>query len=83
MQTDIDVNQAYDCLRTKNGPNWRAEHRRPVAAGLQVTTEVHLDDLSLVTDRWPFFREAQLAGANYSPGVRGVWMGRPHRVTEI
>ena len=46
----------------------------------QVGAKLHLGDLSLLTDAWPFFREARLAGANYSPGVRGVWMGRPHRV---
>jgi len=49
----------------------------------QVTTEVHFGDLSLLTDRWPFFRDARLAGANYSPGVCSVWMGRPHRVEKI
>jgi uncharacterized protein YqjF (DUF2071 family) len=46
----------------------------------QVTAEARLDDLSLLTESWPFFRDARLVGANYSPGVRGVWMGRPHRI---
>jgi uncharacterized protein YqjF (DUF2071 family) len=44
----------------------------------QVPAEAALDDWSLLTESWPFFRDARLAGANYSPGVRGVWMGRPH-----
>ena len=48
----------------------------------QVRAEVSLGDLSLLTEAWPFFREARLTGANYSPGVRNVWMGRPHRVEE-
>lgn len=46
----------------------------------QAGVEVRLGDLSLLTETWPFFHDAQLVGANYSPGVRGVWMGRPHRV---
>jgi uncharacterized protein len=29
---------------------------------------------------WPWFADAKLAGAHYSPGARNVWMGRPHRV---
>jgi uncharacterized protein YqjF (DUF2071 family) len=46
----------------------------------QITVETRLDDWSLLTECWPFFRAARLVGANYSPGVRGVWMGRPHAV---
>ncbi len=45
----------------------------------QTPIEVSLADRSLLTVNWPWFREARLVGANYSPGVRGVWMGRPHR----
>ena len=48
----------------------------------QARAEVHLGDLSLLTEAWPFFRDTQLIGANYSPGVRCVWMGRPHHVEE-
>jgi len=48
----------------------------------QVKAEVQFEDRSLLTETWRFFRNAQLAGANYSPGVPGVWMGRPHRVEE-
>jgi hypothetical protein len=47
---------------------------------LQVTAEARLDDWSLLTESWPFFQDAWLVGANYSPGVRGVRMGRPHAV---
>jgi uncharacterized protein YqjF (DUF2071 family) len=46
----------------------------------QVTAEARLDDWSLLTESWPLFRDARLVGANYSPGVCGVWMGRPHAV---
>lgn len=36
-----------------------------------------LDD-SLLRARWPWFAKARLVGANFSPGLRNVWMGRPH-----
>jgi len=48
----------------------------------QVRAEAHVADLSLLTEAWPFFHDARLVGANYSRGVRGVWMGRPCRVEE-
>lgn len=40
-------------------------------------------EMGLIEKVWPWFREARLAGANYSPGARDVWMGRPHRVATI
>jgi uncharacterized protein YqjF (DUF2071 family) len=46
----------------------------------QCTAEVKLDSASLLTSNWPWFGEARLVGANYSPGFDKVWMGRPHRV---
>jgi len=46
----------------------------------QVTAVARLAEWSLLTESWPFFRDARLVGVNYSPGVRGVWMGRPHRI---
>lgn len=39
---------------------------------------VTLDEISLLTRHWPWFRTARLCGANYSPGFDEVWMGRPH-----
>ena len=46
----------------------------------QARAESCLKDGSLLTESWRFFDDAQPMGANYSPGIRGVWMGRPHRV---
>ena len=40
---------------------------------------VEREDLSLLQKNWRWFRQAQLVGANFSPGLRNVWMGRPHR----
>ncbi len=45
---------------------------------LQVAADVCVTDKSLLDANWPFFGEARLAGANFSPGVTDVWMGRPH-----
>ena len=42
----------------------------------RVTTVI--EDLSLLEETWPFFKSARLIGANFSPGLREVWMGRPH-----
>ncbi len=33
---------------------------------------------SLLRSHWPFFNSARLIGANFSPGIRDVWMGWPH-----
>jgi hypothetical protein len=44
----------------------------------QCRTDVELLDVSLLTENWPWLAAAKLVGANFSPGLRGVWMGRPH-----
>lgn len=46
----------------------------------QVRIEIRITDASLLTCAWPWFTQAVLIGANYSPGVERVWMGRPHPV---
>ena len=46
----------------------------------QAPVQMSLLDISLLTRNWPWFADARLIGANYSPGVRNVWMGRPQRV---
>ncbi len=49
----------------------------------QIRAEAHVQDGSLLIESWPFMHEARLMGANYSPGVGGVWMGRPHRTEDV
>jgi len=46
----------------------------------QAPVEVAIADQSLLEVNWPFFRDARVMGANFSSGVRGVWMGWPHRL---
>jgi uncharacterized protein len=45
----------------------------------QIPLEISLLDTNLLTQTWPWLADARLIGANYSPGVRKVWMGRPQR----
>lgn len=45
----------------------------------QLPVKVSLENLSLLEENWPWLQAAQLVGANYSPGLRSIWMGRPHR----
>jgi uncharacterized protein YqjF (DUF2071 family) len=49
----------------------------------QDSVDVQVMNQSLLQLNWPFFCDAKLAGANFSPGVRGVWMGRPRDVRRI
>jgi uncharacterized protein YqjF (DUF2071 family) len=44
----------------------------------QVEAEVRLTDDTLLRRVWPWMSEARWVGANYSPGLESVWMGRPH-----
>jgi len=46
----------------------------------QIRVEVSLSDRRLLVERWPLFHDAAIIGANYSPGVRNVWMGWPHKL---
>jgi uncharacterized protein YqjF (DUF2071 family) len=46
----------------------------------QVKVNISVREDSLVRRMWPWFAEARLVGANYSPGFAEVWMGRAQRV---
>ncbi len=46
----------------------------------QVPVNATIARMDLLTQRLPWLRGAELIGANFSPGVRDVWMGRPHRI---
>ena len=46
----------------------------------QVRAKVFITDDSLLKKTWPWFHDARLVDANYSPGFGEVWMGRAHRV---
>jgi uncharacterized protein YqjF (DUF2071 family) len=41
--------------------------------------EVELGVDSLLRGLFPWWQEARLAGANYSPGCFNIWMGRPRK----
>src|ERR1043165_976990 len=44
----------------------------------QQPVKVQLLDASLLTTNWSWFADARCVGANFSPGLSEVWMGRPH-----
>jgi len=44
----------------------------------QIPVRVEISDQSLLIEAWTWFKSARLIGANYSPGLPEVWMGRPH-----
>ena len=46
----------------------------------QQAIQISVADTSLLETVWPWFADAKLVAANYSPGAKDVWMGRPHRV---
>jgi uncharacterized protein YqjF (DUF2071 family) len=47
---------------------------------LHTPVKITVSDDSLLRARWPWFGKARLIGASFSPGLRKVWMGRPHRL---
>jgi uncharacterized protein YqjF (DUF2071 family) len=49
----------------------------------QARAQVQVKDQSLPNANWSFFRNAVIAGANFSPGVKNVWMGWPHRTSHL
>ncbi len=47
---------------------------------LQIQVDPSIEEDSLVTRAFPWFKEARLIGANYAPGFDDVWIGRPHKL---
>ncbi len=48
---------------------------------LQCRARVKTTDVSLLRENWPWFRDAEPIGANYSPSACDVWLGRPRKVS--
>jgi uncharacterized protein YqjF (DUF2071 family) len=47
----------------------------------EMTAAATIHDDSLLRVHLPWFTHARYIGANFSPGLFGVGMGRPHRLT--
>ncbi len=47
---------------------------------LQTPMDAHITDDRLLRENFPWFKQARFVGANFSPGVRDVWMGAPRRI---
>lgn len=48
----------------------------------QVPIPAEILDDRLLVETGPWTSRARFSGAHYSPGVKGVWMGRPRRCTQ-
>jgi hypothetical protein len=46
----------------------------------QQAIRISVSDDRLLRQVWPWSAKATVVGANYSPGAREVWMGRPHSI---
>jgi uncharacterized protein len=46
----------------------------------QAPAKAVLGEKSLLIQNWPWLKEARPVGANFSPGFKTVWMGRPNKV---
>jgi uncharacterized protein len=49
----------------------------------QAAVDAHTSDDRLLLRNFPWFAQACMAGANYSPGVRDVWMGAPRCIGQL
>lgn len=49
----------------------------------QTRINVSVSDSRLIKETWTWFARAKLLSANYSPGAREVWMGRPHSIPDL
>jgi uncharacterized protein len=62
--------------------NWRGSARRFFRVWHppwpQISARVSIIEDVLLKKAFPWFEKARFAGANYSPGLRDVWMGRAH-----
>jgi len=62
--------------------NWRGKMRRFFRVWHppwpQTSAQILIKDNSLLAKTFPWFENARYVGANYSPGLRDVWMGRAH-----
>ena len=47
----------------------------------QTGINIEIKDDGLLRQTWPWFQNSRLAGGNYSPGLRDVWMGRPQKLS--
>ncbi len=49
---------------------------------MQIPTNACIEDDSLITSKFPWFKKAILTSANFAAGFEHVWLGRAHKLTE-
>lgn len=70
--------ERYTAYTVRGGTRLFFRVWHPPWAALPIEATIH--DATLLHAHFPWFRHARRIGANFSPGVFDVWMGRPHRV---
>ena len=73
--------ERYTAYTVRRGKRLRFRVWHPAWPNVPVKATVRDD--SLVRKHLPWFAHAKYVGANFSPGVFDVWMGRPHPVNEF
>ena len=72
--------ERYTAYTVRRGKRLLFRVWHPAWSNVPVNATVRDD--SLVRKHLPWFAHAKYVGANFSPGVFDVWMGRPHPVNE-
>src|SRR5882672_5670011 len=49
---------------------------------MQIPTDACIEDDSLLTSKFPWFKEAILTSSNFATGFEHVWLGRAHALAE-
>jgi uncharacterized protein YqjF (DUF2071 family) len=49
----------------------------------QCKARVDITNATSLVENWNWFAQAELIGANYSPGNQGVWLGRPRGIKSL
>ena len=47
---------------------------------LQTPLDIKIEEDGLLREKFPWFKEAKLAGVNFAPGFDRVWLGRAHQL---
>jgi hypothetical protein len=49
---------------------------------LQMPLDLKIEEDSLLLEKFPWFKQAELVGANFAPGFDRVWLGQAHQLAK-
>jgi uncharacterized protein YqjF (DUF2071 family) len=67
---------AFTCVSGSSRRFFRVWHR----PWPQVPLSVRVENQSLLEKNWVLFQNSEIVSGNFSPGLKDVWMGWPHRL---